>query len=423
MKKGFTLVEMLVILIFLSVIALMAIPSITNMIKKGTDDKYNVFLNDVFLATEAYLQKHADDYPYLNTEGLNTYIYMSDLVDEKYISTSLVNPKYCIDDECTSKAIAVCSNDNCIVDDYTIIVTKDEDGKYKYRLLNRLPEACEYELNEVVFDKDYSGSVDTFTPKCNGMYRLEVWGAQGGNGSIEQHSISVEGGYGAYAIGTIELTKNKDLYVVIGGQGVEGTMDGTSTRYAGGYNGGGYGYEKNANVITSGGGGATHISLKTGLLSTLSNDLDSILIAAAGGSGGYAYYSSTKTNTFWNGNSGGGVIGGYSFDKTNAATQTTGYSFGQASDTEDTYLTTSNHSGGGGGLYGGFSSWGEKGSGGGSSYIGNDLLFDKKVYCYQCEESNESSTKTIATTEKSTDAIKNYAKIGSGHARITYLGI
>ena len=135
-KNGFTLIEMIVILIFLSIITLMAVPNITNMIKKGEEDKYNLFLSDVFLATEAYLEKNKDDYPYLNVEGAETYIYMKDLVDEKFVSTNLVNPKYCVENECSSKKIATCTSDECVVDDYTIIVTKDEDGKYNYQLVN-----------------------------------------------------------------------------------------------------------------------------------------------------------------------------------------------------------------------------------------------------------------------------------------------
>ena len=43
-KKGFTLVEMLVIIIFITLVALMAVPAITNSLKKGEDNKYQLFL-------------------------------------------------------------------------------------------------------------------------------------------------------------------------------------------------------------------------------------------------------------------------------------------------------------------------------------------------------------------------------------------
>ena len=45
------------------------------------------------------------------------------------------------------------------------------------------------------------------------------------------------------------------------------------------------------------------------------------------------------------------------------------------------------------------------------------------MYCYNCAESNDESTKTISTTNVSNNPIPNYAKIGNGYAKITYLGI
>ena len=61
-KNGFTLVEMVVILIFITIIALMSVPVITNMLKKGEDDKYNMFLDDIYLATEAYIEKYMQNH-------------------------------------------------------------------------------------------------------------------------------------------------------------------------------------------------------------------------------------------------------------------------------------------------------------------------------------------------------------------------
>ena len=57
--------------------------------------------------------------------------------------------------------------------------------------------------------------------------------------------------------------------------------------------------------------------------------------------------------------------------------------------------------------------------GGGSSYIGNPSLTDKAMYCYNCEESTEVSTKTISTTCTSATPTINCAKPGNGYARIT----
>ena len=259
---------------------------------------------------------------------------------------------------------------------------------------------------------DYTGNEQEYVVPEDGKYKLETWGAQGGD-IISSYS----GGYGGYSVGTVSLKKGDTLYLNVGGQGYSSKTMSSNTKTTGGYNGGGYGYQT-TNLYASGGGGATHIATKSGLLSTLSDSLDSILIVSGGGSGAYGYGS-----YFWNGNSGGGVIGGYSNDSTSAGTQTSGFEFGQAGDSENksNWASTTNRSGGGGGLYGGQSYWGEKGSGGGSGYIGNEKLTNKAMYCYSCEESNDKSTKTIRTTNVSSNAITNSAKIGNGYAKITLL--
>ena len=60
--------------------------------------------------------------------------------------------------------------------------------------------------------------------------------------------------------------------------------------------------------------------------------------------------------------------------------------------------------------------------GGGSGYIGNTLLVDKIMYCYNCATSNDESTKTVSNTCANSSPTENCSKIGNGYARITYLG-
>ena len=69
------------------------------------------------------------------------------------------------------------------------------------------------------------------------------------------------------------------------------------------------------------------------------------------------------------------------------------------------------------GDYGGYNG----GGAGGSSYIGNLLLSDKVMYCFGCEESTESSTRTIANTCHSSTPTENCAKEGNGYVRITLI--
>ena len=231
----------------------------------------------------------------------------------------------------------------------------------------------------------YTGEEQIFTTPVAGTYKIETWGGSGGN----------SGGYGGYSIGTITLEKDESLYIYAGGQG------GTSYKGAAGYNGGGVGYSTVQNC--GGGGGATHIATKTGLLSTLSGSLNSILIVSGGGGG------TCKTA--------GGNAGGYIGTGSKAGSQTSGKAFGQgAGVTSGGYQ----RGGGGGGFYGGGHTDSNGGSGG-SSYIGNTLLTNKVMYCYNCTESSAETTKTISTTCYSSTPTENCAKEGNGYARITLI--
>ena len=83
---------------------------------------------------------------------------------------------------------------------------------------------------------------------------------------------------------------------------------------------------------------------------------------------------------------------------------------------------TSSISGGGGGFYGGASGV-FRGSSGGSGYIGNPNLTNKAMYCYNCEESSDESTKTISTKCTSATPTENCSKQDNGYARITLVSI
>ena len=182
------------------------------------------------------------------------------------------------------------------------------------------------------------------------------------------------------------------------------------------------------------GGGATHISTSVGLLSTLSDKRGDILIVAGGG-GGYGAYldNNTMTNFSSQGHGGGfkgvtshesdGAIGG---TQTAAGHSAYGSSYGVGSFGQGgSNRTTDTHvlgGAGGGGFYGGGAvdySASDNG-GGGSGYIGNSKLTNKVMYCYNCEESNEISTKTISINESGSHE-ENKANKGHGYAIITYV--
>ena len=328
----------------------------------------------------------------------------------------------------------------CKIGDEEVTSTKDLGlGKYTIEcsLVNgagkRVSITKDIEIMEFKATSfDYTGTEQVFTAEASGQYKLEVWGAQGG-GNYTYSSKNCIGGYGAYSIGIITLNANDTLYINIGGAGERGAA--TNQEYPGGYNGGGNSkYNGDPNSYGGSGGGATHIATESGILSSLESKQSSILIVAGGGGG-------AGTNVVLDcasGGAGGGISGNDATPHRDfplqgeynglGATQTEGGSCYTSDSSWMPYCYygtfgqggSANYGGAGGGFYGGgaFTYSG----GGGSGYIGNTLLTDKVMYCYNCEESTEESTKTISTTNVSEEAISNYAKIGNGYAKITYLG-
>jgi len=311
------------------------------------------------------------------------------------------------------------------------------------------------------FNFEQKNEIQEFKVPCSGTYKLETWGAQGGD------ALDLEGGYGGYSAGNINLKLRQKLYIVVGGEG-ETTLDfsnkesGYYERPNGGYNGGGIGtsgvYGKGYRY-GSGGGGATHISLQIGLLSSLSNSINDIYIVSGGGGGASKMIRTELFGAYGPGGSAGGYIGNTGYYTlvnhtyevyAQGGTQTEGGKNGNSYSgvsNQSEYgsfgaggnrlgVATTNGSGGGSGYYGGGAGGFAPGAGG-SSYIGNISLTNKAMYCYDCTESLDLTKPeifTVSTTGNSNykdtlncpngydeNPVSKCAKKGNGFARITLI--
>lgn len=154
-----------------------------------------------------------------------------------------------------------------------------------------------------VFNFAYTGSVQQVTlPK--GKYKLQCWGAQGGNVS---GSYTATGSKGGYSEGVLTLTEPTTIYVFVGGQGTSSSTSSTSGTAYGGWNGGGasvrYSSYNSSNIngisYPRPGGGATDMCLVTSTMNYSSGrtvrssaSLLSRFIVAGGGAGASARYTS-----------------------------------------------------------------------------------------------------------------------------------
>ena len=394
---------------------------------KTTKDVYiKIKINAVYEWNELELVSKNDNTNNLNLNGINIISYV-DGIEVSYIPNSC---SYNVTVDATDSSGNEIFNSLNLVCNYLTnkwsISFNDFDKLPSSITLNfvseNLPKDAyvtkyEYISSTTSWKEPYS----IFTATENAVYKIETWGAQG---------LGEKGGYGGYSTGEITLNKGDDLYVYIGN-----TPSFTNNWSPGGYNGGGY--SCNSNIKCGGGGGATHIARRTGLLKDLSENIDDIIIVSAGGGGGC-------TCGIGDGKCAGGSGGGIEGVK-NVTVNTkynriypggnqsgpSGRTFGQASPNSASSDCTGG--GGGGGFYPGRQGSLSTGSGG-SGYIGNTDLTNKYMYCYNCTESTDENTYTINTigssdlTDKencpngySEEPISKCAKAGNGYAKITFL--
>lgn len=436
-NKGITLVELLTVLIILIIIFLLAIIKVNDAMDdaeikavKASAISYVKAVNDTFILKNGLLL-------FPEYEGIYTYENLTDM-GVRVSGTKPVNG-YILN--INNKTVYGClryKDRRAIIKNDLVTDVDTKDCKIKNG----------YNSDLKTYLVDYTGNEQTYTIPTTGRYKIEVWGAQGGD--ADYNSYHADGGYGGYSVGYVKLNKDDVVYINVGGQGTSANYmqsNGNKIVYSktNGYNGGGAANTYNNNSAHGGGGGATTISLRSGLLSTLEEYIDDILIVAGGGGGASAHASNPGYSG--QGGSGGGYIAG------NAITgNTTCYNYGTGGnqDSPGSYVacasdgrgyrndgpppnpsfglgsnrTTNNtsncYSGGGSGLYGGGSGWHGPG-GGGSGYIGNSLLSLKTMACYNCDESDFLSTKTISVTCTNDEPNLNCAKKGNGYARITLI--
>ena len=90
MKKGFTLVELLAVMILLGIISLIAIPSIGKMLIRSRENAYESTKNELIKAAKNY---YADNIRELPDDGSYKCLSVSEIEENGYISNDdIVDP-------------------------------------------------------------------------------------------------------------------------------------------------------------------------------------------------------------------------------------------------------------------------------------------------------------------------------------------
>lgn len=424
-NKGFTIVELLAVVVILGLLSVFAITNVLPQVRKGEE---KTFANDATVISQGAINKYSEERLNKSFEDDIFESYYEDTVCYS-IQDSLLGSFVSKDDDSYHGSVEVCSiNSTCIDEatnkeyrtkiwlsngEYYLDGILDDNINYKkieYSSDNEYFDSCgkSTEFPGKTHKFNYTGTVQEYIANYDGKYRIEVWGAQGGSAG------EYLGGYGGYSTGEITLNKDDKLYIVVGGAGAQ-----TTETTAGGYNGGGASGKNNAGYRGTG-GGATSVAYKSGVLNSLSSSQSEVIIVAGGGGGANVWNSQ-----YGYGGAGGGFTGmnGTTQNHTigTGGTQTaggTGYQSGTFGQGASAPTSAPGGAGGGGGYFGGGSSRDNAGAGGGSGYIGFESLSNKSMYCYNCTESSAAATKTISTTCVSELPTENCAKAGNGYAKI-----
>lgn len=91
MKKGFTLIEMVSIIIIIGIIALIAIPTVNSIIKSGREDLYENQLDEIKLASEKWAFNNLDLLP--DEEGKSVTITLLQLKKGGYLPLDIRDPR------------------------------------------------------------------------------------------------------------------------------------------------------------------------------------------------------------------------------------------------------------------------------------------------------------------------------------------
>ena len=347
-KRGFTLVELMGVIVIIALISIIVSPLIMNQVASKKENVSSIFKNIVLNATKEYMNGYPNGYKKDDVNGTTYCVGLVNLVDAGLLELPLNDPvtgeSVNINRYVKMKLVRIADGgigEFVPVEDSVIIGSNCEGITY-----NRVLQNYPYDS-----DEPYLYSVNQ-----TGFYKIELWGASGGD--VNKAYL---GGRGGYTSGIIKLNDGDKIYIYVGAAGVVdySAVDG--------------------NHDIGHGGGATDIRYfgsGTPSAATLMRDstdgLKARIMVAGGGGGSYYHHYGQY---FGSGGFGGGLTGGQGTGIVKLATpgnQTSG-GLGSSNGTFGFGGQSLNQGGdgyyGGGGNDGDVGDYGISGSAGGSSFI------------------------------------------------------
>lgn len=164
-KKGFTIVELMAVLIIIAILATLVIGGVTRYVNKGKDSYYDSLKNQISLAGKSYYSDNLNERPtgQINENGdkvIGAKLYVDDLLDEDYLVNDVVGA----------------NNEDC---SESYLVVRLIDGSYKYDVClicdgiaydDKETGICEIDDSELVIENSNNIIIDvedTNVPTCD----------------------------------------------------------------------------------------------------------------------------------------------------------------------------------------------------------------------------------------------------------------
>lgn len=92
-RRGFTLVELVAIVVILATIFLVSFPTLKNMSTKDDKKRYDTIVEDICTAGKTYMYSNMDSFPNLSIIGEIIDLEVSKLIEYGNVDKNLKNPK------------------------------------------------------------------------------------------------------------------------------------------------------------------------------------------------------------------------------------------------------------------------------------------------------------------------------------------
>lgn len=92
MKKGFTLVEVLGVLVILAIILTITVPIVINNVNNTKEKVWQQTVEHIEEGTNLYLREYKKDFPELNVVDSIITVSLSEIIDNGFIKSPIVNP-------------------------------------------------------------------------------------------------------------------------------------------------------------------------------------------------------------------------------------------------------------------------------------------------------------------------------------------